>query len=142
MPGIGSQACPKPVKGMHAFTRRKQAQSDLEAAYEIVNRRDENKSRVSGCTLLASSPDPRQRREHHHLSGRRVAPQDRANPDRIILVSAFEHGLLESGALVHEGEDASQRIVFHWDRSRIAVGEEPVRILSKRRSQRRDQDDA
>lgn len=131
---------PKPVRGLHAFTRRKAAADRLEAAYAIVNARDGNRSRVSGCTLLASSPDPRQRREHHHLRGRNAAPQDREDPRRILLVSKFEHDLLTSGALLHEGDDATKRIVFHWDYTKPGIerGKEPLRLLSKRRSQNRD----
>lgn len=129
---------PKPIKGMHVFTRRKTKAEALAAAYEIVNQRDGNRSRVSGCTLLASSPDKHQRREHHHLAGRNVRPEWRDDPRRIILVSAFEHGLLESGALLYEGEDANKRIVFHWDYTRIKPGQEPLRILSKRRSQNKE----
>jgi hypothetical protein len=141
MPGSGSMACPKPIKGMHSFTRRKNAAQRLADAYELVNQRDENRSRVSGCTLLPSSPDPRQRREHHHLSGRNVSPQDRDNPARIILVSALEHGFLESGALLHEGDDARKRIVFHWDKEflRQVDGKPPIRIQSKRWSQNDDE---
>lgn len=129
---------PKPIKGMHTFTRRKDAAKRLADAYELVNKRDENKSRVSGCALLASSPDPRQRREHHHLRGRRVAPDERAEASNIILCSAFEHGLLESDAILVEGTDANKRIVFHWNREKVKAGEEPIRLLSKRRSQNRD----
>lgn len=135
MPGIGSRAVPKPIRGMHQFTRRKSARERLEAAYEAVNKRDENKSRVSGITLLASAPDPRQRREHHHLRERSLSPAQRADEANIILCSAFEHGLLTSGALLHEGDNAHKRIVFHWDRTKVKVGEEPIRILSKRWSQ-------
>jgi hypothetical protein len=137
MPGIGSQACPKPVKGLHAFTRRKNAQKRLEDAYEVVNRRDENKSRVTGIHLQPSSPDSRVRREHHHLKGRNVRPDWREDPARIILVSKFEHDLLTSGALEHEGDDATKRVVFFWNRAKVKVGDEPFRIKSKRRSQNR-----
>jgi hypothetical protein len=135
MPGIGSQSCPKPVKGMYRHTKRQMAEQRLEEAYEVVNRRDDNHSRVSGCLLLPESADPRQRREHHHLKGRNVRPDWKTDPKRIVLVSAFEHGLLTSGALEHEGDDASKRVVFFWNRAKVKPGEEPIRIKSKRWSQ-------
>jgi hypothetical protein len=128
----------KPIKGMHVFTRRKMNRQRLDDAYEIVNQRDGNKSRVTGCTLLASSPDSRQRREHNHLRGRNVRPDWKYQPERIHLCSAFEHGFITSGALQVEGDDATKRLIFTWDRTRIPIGAEPFQIRSKRRSQRGD----
>lgn len=134
-PGPGSMASPKPIRGMHTFTRRKTKAQRLLEAYEVVNRRDGNLSRVSGCYLLPTSADNRQRREHHHLKGRNVRPDWRCAPERIILCSAFEHGLLEHDAILYEGDDARERIVFFWNREKVKPGEEPIRLLSKRWSQ-------
>lgn len=133
-----STANPKPIKGMHVYSRRKTNQQRLDEAYAVVNMRDGNESRVSGCYLLAESADNRQRREHHHLRGRNVRPDWKYDPKRIVLCSAFEHGLLESGAIEYEGDDADSRVVFFWNRSKIPVGTEPLRIKSKRWSQNED----
>ena len=70
MPGIGSQPCPKPVPGLYRHQKRQAKAKALEEAYDVVNLRDGNLSRVSGCYLLAESPDQRQRREHHHRATR------------------------------------------------------------------------
>ncbi len=133
-----SNACPKPIKGMHIYSRRKNNTDRLQDAYAIVNVRDENESRVSGCHLIGASADNRQRREHHHLRGRNVRPDWKYDPRRIMLCSAFEHGLLESGAILVEGDDADQRLVFTWNRELVKPGEEPLRIKSKRWSQNAD----
>lgn len=135
MPGPGSVASPKPIRGMHTFTRRKTNKQRLEDAYKEVDRRDGNLSRVSGCYLLASSADNRQRREHHHLRGRNVRPDWKYAPERILLCSSFEHGLLEGDAILYEGDDARERIVFFWNREKVPVNSEPFRLLSKRWSQ-------
>ena len=114
---------------------KKNNQQRLEDAYEVVNIREGNQSQVTGCFLLAESADSRQRREHHHLRGRNVSPDWKYDPCRIVLCSAFEHGFLESGALDYEGDDATKRIVFFWNRSKVPAGTEPFRIKSKRWSQ-------
>lgn len=47
------------------------------------------------------------------------------------------HRLLQTHAIDVEGENANQRLVFHWNRAMVKKGEEPFRLRSKRRSQNR-----
>lgn len=103
-------------------------------AYAVVDVRDAGYCRVTGRYTQPGHVDPRVRREHHHLSGRNVAPQDRANPERIVTVCAEAHQLLTAHLLEYEGENASDRIVFHWS-EQLDPKDRPFRIMSKRWSQ-------
>ena len=107
-------------------------------AYAVVDARDGGYSRVTGRYTQPGAVDPRNRREHHHLSGRNVAPQDRANPERIITVTGEEHQLLHAKLLLYEGENANERIVFHWAES-VEPRDRPFVIRSKRWSQNEDE---
>lgn len=94
--------------------KRKARQECLEAAYAVVNKRDGNRCRVTGKPLDPAATDPAHRREHHHIAGRRVRPEWREDPDRIILVSRVAHELIERGWIDVEGDDASQPLFFHY----------------------------
>lgn len=131
-------AVPKPGSlVLERHTRRRKKERALEDAYAEVDRRDNGFSWVTGNYTEPNQPDPRYRREHHHLKGRRVRPEWVNDPNRIITVSREEHRLIGKG-LVVEGDDARKRIVFTWDRSIIKPGKEPFRIKSKRWSMNRD----
>jgi hypothetical protein len=94
---------------------RKKAREDaLEKAYEAVNKRDQNRCRVTGVSLVAGAPDPRVRREHHHLVPRSRARLKRADKRNIVLVSAMAHDLITRGWIVNEGTNADQFIAWHW----------------------------
>lgn len=111
-------------------------QAALDAAYEIVNARDKNHSRVTGIELFPNGND-RVRREHNHIQKRSIAPGLREDPKNIHLCSAYEHYFITTGALLIEGTDASKRLIFHWNRRVVEPGKEPFKLLSKRRSQNR-----
>jgi hypothetical protein len=114
-----------PVK-VQRHDRRKAKQEQLDAAYEVVNKRDGNRCRVTGAALVIGSPDPKVRREHHHLAKRSTARGQRSDPANICLVSAFAHDLITRGWLVAEGTDANQPIFWHWN-DEIATSH-PLRI--------------
>jgi hypothetical protein len=105
--------------------RKADREKAMEAAYEVVNKRDGNRCRVTGAALVAGAPDPKVRREHHHLAKRSTARGQRADPANICLVSAFAHDLITRGWLVAEGTDANQPIFWHW--SEIATSH-PLKI--------------
>jgi hypothetical protein len=118
-------------------TRRAARQSAMDDAYEEVNRRDENKSRVSGISLRADSPDERTRREHNHIVERSRDKTKRAEASNIHLCSGLEHRLITLGKLLIEGTDASlpNTLRFHWHPD-VPADQRVVKILSRRRSQR------
>jgi hypothetical protein len=125
----------------HRAIRRHQKRRDkdqaLEKAYAEVDARDAFYCRVTGRYTQAGAVDPRVRREHHHLSGRNVAPEDRANPRRIITTCAEVHQLLHAGLLIYEGDDANERLIFTWS-ERVHPNDRPFHIKSKRWSQNED----
>lgn len=88
----------------------------LSKAYAAVNLRDGDICRVTGVKLTPGAKDDKHRREHHHLKGRRVRPEWVYRPERIILVSAYVHKLLQSSALQPGGCDARQPIKFAWNK--------------------------
>jgi hypothetical protein len=97
----------------------------LEEAYAVVDKRDGNRCRVSGVALVAGAPDPKVRREHHHLAKRSTNRSLRDSASNIALVSAFAHDLITRGWLVCEGTDANQALFWHY--SEIATSH-PLRI--------------
>jgi len=119
--------------------KRRERDNAMTEAYAIVDRRDGGYCRVTGRFTQPGAVDPRVRREHHHLSGRNVAPQDRANPDRIITVAAEVHQLLHARLLEYQGDSANERIVFHWS-EKVKPEDRPFHIKSKRWSQNQDED--
>ncbi len=100
----------------------------LEHAYRAVELREDNHCQVTGVPLVPKSPNDKRRREHHHLTGRRVRPEWRHRPERILLVSADVHRLLESHALQPDGCDARKPIRFAWNRRIVPAGKEPFRL--------------
>jgi len=110
----------------------------LKDAYAVVNARDENRDRVTGKPLKASSADPAVRREHHHIQSRGAYPERIADPANIILVSVLTHSLIEGGLIVVEGIDASlpNRLRFMWRVDPpVPANLRVVRIQSRRRTE-------
>lgn len=102
-----------PVK-VARIKRKQDRAAELDKAYEAVNLRDQNWCWVTGAYLQPTAIDAAQRREHHHLKGRRVQPSWVTKPERIILVSALAHDLITKGWILVEGTDARKPIFFHW----------------------------
>jgi hypothetical protein len=102
-----------PVK-VQRHDRKKAREEALDAAYRIVDKRDGGKSRVTGIRLTPGAPDPKARREHHHIVSRSRSKALREKPSNIMLCSAFEHDLIERGWLVVEGKNANRDLFFHW----------------------------
>jgi hypothetical protein len=119
--------------------RRSDKAEALSDAYAAVDKRDQSICRVTGRHTTPSAPDPRLRREHHHLSGRRVKPEWRHDPKRIVTVCKQAHDLITAGWIVVEGTDADKPhgLKFHW-REGIDPKLKILVILSRRRSQRED----
>lgn len=115
--------------------RKKARKLALEEAYEAVNKRDGNVCWVTGRRLDPSAPNAADRREHHHLKGRRVRPEWREKPERIILVSALAHDLITKGWIAVEGDDARKPIFFHY--TELAKSR-PVQIQRKNMSKWKD----
>lgn len=106
-------------------TKKKDRQKRLDAAYEVVNRRDGNTCRATGLPLSPTASDYKRRREHHHLKGRRVKPEWREKAERICLVSKAVHDLINLGWIEVEGDDARRRLFFHYT---LAAKSRPVRL--------------
>lgn len=100
----------------------------LAQAYEKVNIRDDNHSRVTGKPLLASSSNPKQQREHNHLGNRSTHPSEKTSVANIFLVSSYEHGFLTRNELLTHGTNANKRLLFYWNRNLVPAGKEPFRI--------------
>jgi hypothetical protein len=105
-----------PVK-VQRHDKKKAREEALDAAYRIVDKRDGNRCRVTGVSLVAGAPDPKIRREHHHLAKRSRERGKRSDPSNICLVSAFAHDLITRGWLVCEGTDADGPLFWHYDRN-------------------------
>jgi hypothetical protein len=114
--------------GLLRHRKRVSNTARLQEAYTDVDLRDGGFSVVSGAWTKPGAADPRVRREHHHLKGRRVRPDWVFKPERIITVTAFEHELLQTHALHVEGCDARKPLFFHWNRRMVPEGKEPFRI--------------
>jgi hypothetical protein len=95
-------------------TKRLTKQAALDAAYEAVNQRDGWVCWVTGQHVSAGGIGREGVREHHHLKGRRVKPEWRENPHRIITVSGLAHDCITNGWIEVEGDDARKPIFFHW----------------------------
>lgn len=115
---IGFCPQPKPSKGTSLLarrTRKAEKSAALVEAYAEVDRRDGSICRVTGWFTVPKAANPDQRREHHHLKGRRVRPEWVHKPERIITVAASAHQLITGGYLVVEGDHARKPIFFHWN---------------------------
>ena len=130
--GIGKGPSIQMEKGW----KKRQFEADLAAAYEVVNKRDGNRSRITGVELFPAHPSPKSRREHNHLGERSTHPGQKTDPANIFLCSTYEHKYLTNHALEIEGTDANKRLIFRWNKAVIA-GQPPFQIASKRRSQNR-----
>lgn len=117
--------------------RKREKEKQLAEAYAVVDKRDQNRCRATGATLAPAAVDPKQRREHHHLRGRRVRPDWIYRPERICLVSAFVHDLITRGWIEVEGTDARKPLFFSWNDD-IAKGRRPLVI--KRHNPRGEQE--
>lgn len=131
--GIGKGPSVTMAKGWKKAERERL----LAEAYEVVNQRDGNRSRITGIELSAESSDPKRRREHNHLQERSTHPELTTDPSNIFLCSSYEHRFLTTHDLEIEGKDANGRLIFHWNRNTVKPGKEPFRLMSKRRSQNR-----
>jgi hypothetical protein len=100
----------------------------LAKAYREVEARDENRSRVTGMPLLASSGNERQQREHNHLGRRSTYPSLKTAVKNIFLVSTYEHRFLTNNELLIHGRDANKDLRFSWNPRLIKPGKEPFRI--------------
>lgn len=117
-----------------AITKGKERAEDssaLDSAYREVDLRDGGTCWVTGRYTVAGSPDRRNRREHHHLQGRNVAPERVTDQANIITTCAEAHSLIESGHVIVEGIDTTKPIRFHW-RADVPAASRIFRIKSKR----------
>lgn len=123
----------KPAKGsgrLERHERRLTEREKLDAVYAEVDGRDGSICWVTGRFTLASAPDARQRRQHHHLSGRNVRPDWVYQAKRIITVCQEAHDLIEGGFIDVQGRDATKPIFFHWNAC-MAKRKKPFVIKSK-----------
>lgn len=126
---------PKGEPGLITRHRRKvAAEAALKQAYADVDLRDGGRCWITGRYADPSSPDPRFRREHHHLKGRNVRPEWVTKPERIITVAREAHLLINAGYIVVEGTDARKPIFFHW-REGLKADQKPFVIRGRRRPQ-------
>lgn len=101
---------------------------------KAVDARDKRVCRVTGASLTAGAPDPWARLERHHLEPRSLSKSRRNNARNVLTVSAGIHQLIHAGVLALldkagrpvKSVDAIDHVA--WDRTRIARGEEPVRL--------------
>lgn len=117
--------------------KKREFEAALAAAYEVVNKRDGNRSRVTGVELFAEHASDKSRREHNHLGERSTNPDKITDPANIFLCSTLEHKYLTNHTLLIEGTDATKRLIFHWNPEMLKGKQPPFRLLSKRRSQNR-----
>jgi hypothetical protein len=117
--------------------KKREFEAALAAAYEVVNKRDGNRSRVTGIELFAEHGSDKSRREHNHLGERSTDPDKITDPSNIFLCSTYEHKFITNHALEIEGTDANKRLIFRWNVAMLNGKQPPFRLLSKRRSQNR-----
>jgi len=117
--------------------KKREQEAALAAAYEVVNKRDQNRSRITGVELFAEHASDKSRREHNHLGERSTDPDKITDPSNIFLCSTFEHRYLTNHTLEIEGTDANKRLIFRWNLDMLRGQAPPFRIMSKRRSQNR-----
>jgi hypothetical protein len=106
-------------------SKKKAKQKRLEEAYAFVDKRDQNRSRVTGIYLDPFAVDPKERREHNHIEKRSLSKARREDPKNIHLCSAFEHDLITNGWITVEGTDADDELFFHWN-DEFAKGRRPI----------------
>lgn len=135
---VGFHPQPKPIPGA-IVKRKRRAEADkaLREAYADVDLRDGGICWVTGRFTRSDAVDPRVRREHHHLKGRRVRPDWITKPERIITICVEAHQLINAGWLVVEGCDARKAIFFHWA-DHVSAKDKPFEIKARRLDQARD----
>lgn len=96
--------------------RRTDKAEALKDAYADVDARDKGICKVTGRHTSPGAPDPRVRREHHHIVKRSRDKGLIAVPANVITVCAEAHGLIEAGWIVVEGTNADKPngVRFHW----------------------------
>jgi hypothetical protein len=122
--GIGKGPSIQLTKGW----RKAAFEKALADAYEIVNKRDRDRSRITGVNLFPNTDNLKALREHNHLGKRSTHPSEETNPANIYLVSNYEHQFLTSGELLTHGTDANKELKFSWNRHLVKSGKEPFRI--------------
>jgi hypothetical protein len=130
-------AFPKGAPARVARQMRKSAKAQqLADTYDLVDKRDGLKDRVTGQTLVKGGTNPKTRLERHHIRPRSTYPELRHEADNILTVSGLVHALIEAGHIVIEGVDASlpNKLRFHW-RADVPKEQRLVVIKSRRRSQ-------
>lgn len=90
-------------------------EKQLREAYRQVEIRDENRSRVTGVVLFASSGNERRQREHNHLGRRSTYPSLKTAVKNIFLCSTYEHRFLTNNELLTHGTDANKDLRFYWN---------------------------
>lgn len=126
---------PKPPRGSGRLARRaRKAEQDaaLADAYSEVDRREAGFCRATGRYTQPFAVDPAQRREHHHLEPRSIAPHRIADPTNIITVAAEVHELITGGFIEVEGKDATKPLFFHWCERLMRGRPRPFRLIGKR----------
>jgi hypothetical protein len=108
--------------------KRAAFETALANAYDQVNVRDRNRSRITGKNLFPNTDDIRALREHNHLEPRSTAPARITDPSNIFLVSNYEHAFITSGDLLVHGKDARRDLKFSWNPNTVKAGREPFRI--------------
>lgn len=120
-------------KGQPAMLERRTRKLDkaklLAEAYAEVDRLDQGICWVTGRTTSPASSDAKTAREHHHLAGRRVRPEWRHDPARIITVCREAHQLITLGKIDVEGLHRKRALFFHWN---LAPKYRPFEIQPKR----------
>lgn len=125
----------KPAKGSRLIERKERKLANAEKlahAYAEVDKRDQSICWVTGKFLTPGAVSPEERREHHHLKGRRVRPDWVYKPERIITVSKAAHDLITGKFIDVEGEDARKPIFFHWNAAAMRGQVKPIVIVGKR----------
>ena len=122
---------PKPVpRVVEQHAKRKDAEQHRRAVKKLVFARDGGKCRVCGASAT----------EMHELRFRSLGgKRSLENSIAVCTINARNcHRLLQTLAIEVEGDNAERRLIFRWNRTMVAVGKEPFRLRSKRRSQNKD----
>lgn len=82
--------------------RDKEQQAEIDSCYQSVDLRDKSVCRVTGEFLTPGHPDPKKRREHHHLIRRsRGGLHETKN---VLTISAYIHQLDHAGKVRLSGD--------------------------------------
>lgn len=108
------QKCDEVPGVVARHVRRKEKADRLDEAYADVDLRDKGICWVTGRHTQKAAVSPSIRRERHHLKGRRVMPEWRERPERILTTCKEAHDLITAGWIVVEGADARKPIFFHY----------------------------